>query len=71
MLFEHMCDSLWLLPETWALNNMYEACVLGGRCITAQSVTFAHLRNAHSSPAWPPVAGSPGSWLRYALATSH
>ena len=41
MLFEHMCDSLWLLPETWALNNMYEACVLGGRCSTAQSATFA------------------------------
>ena len=41
VLFEHMCDSLWLLPETWALNNMYEACVLGGRCSTAQSATFA------------------------------
>ena len=41
MLFEHMCDSLWLLPETWALNNMYEACVLGGCCSTAHSATFA------------------------------
>ena len=68
MLFEHMCDSLWLLPETWALNNMYEACVLGGHC-SARSE--CRPRNAHSSPAHPPAAGSPGSWLHHALGTSH